>query len=130
MKGLKALKSVIISWGIIGLIGIPALVLLDPFSGWKWEPHNSIYDQMIVSIYIVIGIFCFLSLKDPLKNASFLWFVVWSSIAHGSVMLFHALSSPMHSGHLLGDVWILAGAIALAIPLRQAQRQNNQSKIP
>ena len=128
MKELAALKSAIMSWGIIGLIGIPTFVLLDPFNGWKWEPYNSIYDQMIVSIYIVIGIFSFLSLRDPLKNASFLWFVVWSSIAHGSVMLFHAISSPMHNGHLLGDVWILAGAIALAIPLRQAQLKSLQSK--
>jgi hypothetical protein len=125
MKEPTSLKMAIISWGIIGLLGIPLLVFLDPFGGWRWEPHNSIYDQMIVSIYMVLGIFCFLSLRNPLKHSSFLWFVVWSSVAHGSVMLFHAIHADTHSGHLLGDVWILLGAIALAIPLWQAQRKSN-----
>jgi hypothetical protein len=49
--------------------------------------------------------------------------VVWSSVAHGGVMLFHALHTAVHRGHLLGDVFILAGAIGLAIPLRKAERE-------
>jgi len=38
-------------------------------------------------------------------------------------MLFHALHTAVHRGHLLGDVFILAGAMGLAIPLRKAERE-------
>lgn len=120
---MNSLRRVLWSWAFMGTIGIPVFVLTDPFGGWKWVPHNSIYDQMIVSIYFVLGIFCFRALRDPLTSREFLWFVVWSSAAHGGVMLFHALHTAVHRGHLLGDVFILAGAMGLAIPLRKAERE-------
>ena len=120
---MKSLRRVLWSWAFMGTIGIPVFVLTDPFGGWKWVPHNSIYDQMIVSIYFVLAIFCFRALRDPLTSREFLWFVVWSSAAHGGVMLVHALHAAVHRGHLLGDVFILAGAVGLAIPLRKAERE-------
>jgi hypothetical protein len=46
-------------------------------------------------------------------------------VLHGGVMLFHALHDPMHRGHLIGDVWILGGAFALAVPLLQAKGSND-----
>lgn len=123
------LKIAIFSWGVMGMVGIPVLVFFDPFGGWKWVPQNPIYDQMIVSIYVTVGIFSFLALKDPLRHTSFLWFVVWSSVAHGGVMFYHALHMEMHRGHLFGDVWILAGAIGLGLSLWQAQRRGKISNI-
>ena len=125
MKEEMGLRIAVCSWAVMGLIGIPVLVLFDPFGGWKWQPQNSIYDQMIVSIYVTIGLFCALSLKDPLRHATFLWFIVWSSVAHGAVMLFHALHNPVHQGHLLGDVWILAGALGLGVPLLRAKNKRD-----
>jgi uncharacterized membrane protein len=110
------------AWSLMGVLGIPLFVLLDHFGGWQWQPHNAIYDQMIVSIYFVLGICCLFALRQPLQHSLFLWFVVWSSVAHGAVMLFHAASMPLHRGHLLGDVWILAGAVSLGFPLWRAQR--------
>ena len=73
----------------------------------------------MVSIYFAIGICALRAVRNPLRHLSFLWFVVLSIITHGAVMLFHALTHPMHLGHPLGDVWILADAISLAIPMMQ-----------
>jgi len=113
----RSLRPAVMFWAFSGLLGIPLLVFFDPFGGWKWEPQNPIYDQMIVSLYVTLGAFCLYALRKPLEHRLFLWFVVWSSVAHGAVMLFHALLDPMHRGHLLGDVWILSGALGLGIPL-------------
>ncbi len=118
----KALRGAVIGWALAGLIAIPLFVFFDPFSGWQWQPRNPIYDQMMVSIYIALGVVCLFCIGEPLKHAAFLWFIVLSSLLHGLVMLFHALHSPVHTGHLLGDVWILAGAVALGMPLWNAQR--------
>ena len=123
MDALTNLRRAVALWAFAGLIGIPALVFFDPFGGWKWQPHNPIYDQMMVSIYFAIGICALRAIRNPLRHLSFLWFVVLSSITHGSVMLFHAATHPEHLGHLIGDVWILAGAVSLAIPMRQIGSQ-------
>jgi len=64
-------------------------------------------------------------MRSPLERASFLWFVVLSSLTHGTVMLFHAVTHPLCLGHLIGDVWILAGGLSLAIPLWQLGRSDD-----
>jgi hypothetical protein len=117
-----ALRVAVGTWAFMGLVGIPLLVFLDIFGGWRWPPYNAIYDQMIVGIYVAVGLCSLWAIRDPLKHASFLWFVVWSSLFHGGVMLFHALHDPTHIGHLVGDVWILAGGVGLGLPLWQAQK--------
>lgn len=118
----RQLRRAVATWAFMGLIGIPSLVLLDPFGGWRWEPYNAIHDQMIVSIHVALGLCSLRAIRRPLEHAGFLWFVVWSSLAHGGVMLFHAITHPVHVGHLAGDVWILAGGSGLAVALRRARR--------
>ena len=115
------LRPAVTVWSFAGLIGIPLAVYFDFLGGWRWTPYNPVYDQMIVSIYVAVGICSALAIRDPLRHASFLWFVAVSSFTHGLVMLFHALHNPTHIHHLIGDVWILAGGTSLAWPLWRAR---------
>jgi hypothetical protein len=116
------LRGAVIGWALMGLFGIPLAVYFDLLQGWRWPPYNAIYDEMIVSIYFAIGICSVIAIKNPLKHTSFLWFVALSSFTHGGVMLYHAVLNPHHMGHLIGDVWILAGGLSLAIPLRRLRK--------
>lgn len=125
-KVIAGLRSAVAVWAFMGLIGIPALVYFDPLGGWRWSPYNAIYDQMIVSIYVALGLCALFAVREPQRHTLFLWFIVVSSITHGLVMLFHAATHPLHAGHLLGDVWILAGAAALAVPLLRLRRLERQ----
>jgi len=77
---------------------------------------------MIVSIYFAVGICSAMAIKNPSKHVSFLWFVAISSFTHGGVMLYHAALNTIHISHLIGDVWILAGGLSLAIPLWQLKK--------
>jgi hypothetical protein len=77
---------------------------------------------MMVSVYFAVGICSARAIKHPIRHVSFLWFVALSSVTHGAVMLFHALHDDTHINHLLGDVWILAGAASLAWPLWRTRR--------
>ena len=63
-----------------------------------------------------------MAIKNPSKHVSFLWFVAISSFTHGGVMLYHAALNAIHISHLIGDVWILAGGLSLAIPLWQLKK--------
>jgi hypothetical protein len=113
----RALRPAVAVWAFSGLIGIPAAVFFDLLGGWRWPPYNAIYDQMMVSVYVALGICAVRAIKNPIRHRSFLWFVAISSFTHGAVMLFHALHNPTHLNHLFGDVWILAGGLSLAWPL-------------
>jgi hypothetical protein len=113
----RRLRPGAILWALSGLIGIPVAVYFDLLGGWRWPPYNAIYDQMIVSIYVAVGISAAWAIGSPQKHRSFLWFVATSSYFHGVVMLFHAIHNPLHVQHLVGDVWILLGATMLALPL-------------
>ena len=51
---------------------------------------------MMVSVYFAVGICSARALKNPIRHASFLWFVALSSVSHGLVVLFHALHDDAH----------------------------------
>ena len=112
-----SIRAAVIGWAFMGLFGIPLAVYFDLLEGWRWPPYNAIYDQMIVSIYFAVGVCSAMAIKNPMKHTSFLWFLAISSFTHGGVMLYHVAQNPHHIGHLIGDVWILAGGLSLAIPL-------------
>lgn len=85
-------------------------------SGWRWVPNQPSYEQMIVGIYVTLGVFLILAAKDPLKNLSLIWFTVWSSYVHGVIMLIQAIVYTHERGHLLGDVpALLVVATVLAV---------------
>ena len=85
-------------------------------SGWRWTPHHSHYEQMLVGLYFTLGVFLILAAKDPLQHLSLIWFAVWSSAVHGAIMAVQSFSSPEYYSHLYADVPALfLGAAVLAI---------------
>ena len=73
-------------------------------AGWVWTPRQPEYEQMIMGIYATLGIFLIRAARDPLGNASLIWFTVWSSIVHGGIMLVQAIVDETERANLFGDV--------------------------
>ena len=98
-----------------------AFCLLYPLSivwssGWAWNsggPMASDYFLMIVVVYFTLGVFMIRAESNPAANASFIWFVVWSSLGHALVMIWEAFRTPNMLGHLIGDVPALLIASAV-----------------
>ena len=118
--------------GLLILFGIAycmlyLLQLVWP-SGWAWHqgsPASSDYFMMIAGVYIVLGVFMIRAARDPLANASLIWFVVWSNMAHALVMTWEAFRTPMMMGHLVGDIPVLiiaAAALAFLMVRAEANR--------
>ena len=102
-------------------LALGPLMIVWP-SGWRWSPHHTHYEQMIVGIYITVGIFLIRASKDPLQHLSFIWFAVWMSVVHATIMAFQTFGAPEHRGHLVADVPALllaAAALAYLTPRRQ-----------
>ena len=101
---LKFLKIALVVFGAFFIIGIyPMMMWIWP-SGWGWTPRQPEYEQMIMGVYATLGVFLILAAKDPMKDASLIWFTVWSSIVHGGIMAVQAIVDSTERMNLLGDV--------------------------
>lgn len=113
-----------VALAIIGLIFIFALWPLTQLwpAGWAWHMSGrSDYLQMILGLYATLGVFLLIAARNPLAHRSLIWFTVWSSVVHGTIMTVQALADARHIGHLLGDVpalFIVALVLAFLTPWR------------
>src|SRR5688500_1324237 len=115
-----ALRIALVLVGII-CVALGPLMLLWP-AGWRWSPHHTQYEQMMVGIYFTLGIFLIRASKEPSRHLSLIWFAVWSSMAHASIITIQALSDSEHREHLLADVpalFLAAAAFSVLMPRRE-----------
>ena len=116
----SALRISLVLVGAICL-ALGPLMLVWP-AGWRWSPHHAHYEQMLVGIYFTLGIFLIRASRDPSRHLSIIWFAVWSSIVHASIMAIQALADSEHRGHLLADVpalFLAAAVFGFLMPRRQ-----------
>jgi hypothetical protein len=113
------LRPVLRILSLIFIVGIPLLNRIWP-SGWAWVPEQPAYLQMIWGIYATLGVFLLIAARDPARHLSLIWFTVWSSVVHGTVMAVHSLTDPGQRGHLGGDVAALfLTAVVLTVLVRR-----------
>lgn len=110
----KYLSFALYAIGVIFIIGVPAMMMVVWPEGWSWSPSQPEYEQMIMGIYITLGIFLIRAAKKPMEHASLIWFTIWSSIVHGAIMLVQALIDETEHANMLGDIPALF-AVALLL---------------
>lgn len=120
------LRCSLVLFGLTFIFGIAPLMHYWP-SGWRWNPPQNEYEQMILGIYATLGVFLIIAAKNPLRNLSLIWFTVWSSVVHATIMLFQALFNPGELAHLWGDVPALY-LIALVLYSLLPRKSESESK--
>jgi hypothetical protein len=117
------LKVVLVVVGLIFLFGVyPLMMFLWP-SGWRWQPNQTEYEQMILGVYATLGIFLLLASRNPSANRSLIAFTAWSSLVHAAIMTVQAVQNAGERGHLLGDIpalVIVGVALIVLTPARQS----------
>jgi len=73
----RALKNVLV---VVGLLFTAGVVPLTMF--FSREPSV----PMLMSIYVTLGIFLLLAVRDPAANRSLIAFGGWANLAHAGVM--------------------------------------------
>ncbi len=101
---LRYLTVALYVFGITFIVGVPSMMMWIWPAGWGWTPAQPEYEQMIMGIYITLGVFLLRAARDPMANASLIWFTVWSSIVHGGIMLWQAVVDATERDNLLGDI--------------------------
>jgi amino acid permease len=81
-----ALKVVLVSVGLIFLFAVYTLMMYLWPSGWRWQPNQPEYEQMILGVYATLGIFLLLASRNPSEHSSLIAFTAWSSLVHAAIM--------------------------------------------
>jgi hypothetical protein len=113
---LRYLRVALILVGLIFIFGVYPLMMAFWPSGWRWQPNQPEYEQMILGVYATLGVFLLIASRNPLQHRSLIWFTVWSSLVHAGIMAVQAVNTPAEHGHLWGDVpALIIVAILLAV---------------
>lgn len=110
-----ALKIVL---GIVGVLFVAGAYPLVAFL--RQEPALA----MMMSLYVTLGVFLLLAIRNPAANRTLIAFTAWSSFAHAGVMGFQAWRGMVQHTELIGvAVMIVIGIVLLALaPARQVAR--------
>jgi hypothetical protein len=107
-----ALKVVL---AIVGSLFLATAYLVVEFA--RQDPALS----MMFSLYVTLGVFLLLAIRDPTASRSLIAFTAWSSFAHAAVMGTQAMRNMISRGELLGvAILVVIGAALIALaPARQ-----------
>lgn len=108
----RALKIVVVLAGLLFTAGlIPLTMLLSR------EPAVA----MLMSIYVTLGMFLLLAVRDPAANRSLIAFAGWANLAHAAVMAVQEYRHAIAPRELAGVVvFAIIGVVLLALtPAKQ-----------
>jgi hypothetical protein len=88
----RALKILLV------IVGVLFLATVYPLLRMRLEETL----QMMLGLYVTLGIFLLLASRNPSANRSLIAFAAWSSLAHAAVMTVQSLHDVSERGHLLG----------------------------
>ena len=120
----RALKIVLVILGLFFLAGIYPVTM----DLWHGNAPDS-GDDMMVALYITLGIFLLLAARNPAANRSLIAFTAWSSFAHAVVMsalAFQQKYASERTGFLAGSgVLVIIGVVLIALaPVKLPVKQS------
>ena len=104
---------------VLAVVGVLFLALTYPLIVFvRQEPALS----MMFSLYVTLGVFLLLAIRDPAANRSLIAFTAWSSFAHAALMGTQAMRNMIAQGEMIGvAVLIIIGAVLIALaPAKRA----------
>jgi len=98
---------------VLGAVGVLFVALIYPMVVFvRQDPALS----MMFSLYVTLGVFQLLAIRNPSANRSLISFTAWSSLAHAAVMGFQAWRNMVARGELIGvGVLVVIGIALIAL---------------
>ena len=118
MRRERALKIVLIVVGLLFCAGVYPLAMF-----FSREPAV----PMIMSIYVTLGVFLLLAVRDPAANRSLIAFAGWANLAHAGVMATQEYRNVIERRELAGViVFAIVGIVLVALaPARQSDEKRS-----
>lgn len=103
---------------VLAVVGLLFLALSYPMIVFiRQDPALS----MMLSLYVTLGVFLLLAIRNPEANRSVIAFTAWSSLAHAALMGTQAMRNMIARGELIGvAILIIIGILLVGLaPARQ-----------
>ena len=115
----RAMKVVLVVVGLLFTAGI------FPLADALWHSSGSnTGDTMMLSLYVALGIFLLIAVRNPSAHRSLIAFAAWSSFAHAATMAVQAIFTVSERAHLLYGVLmfvIIGVALIVVSPAKLAK---------
>jgi hypothetical protein len=114
----RALKVVLVLVGLLFSAGIYPLMMFL---------RSEASAAMMLSLYVTLGIFLLIAVRNPSANRSLIAFTAWSSFAHAAVMAVQAYFNVIARGELLGvaALVIIGVALIMLAPAKQSEQRTS-----
>src|SRR5579863_10096514 len=106
---------------VLGFVGVLFLATAYPLIMFaRQAPALS----MMFSLYVTLGVFLLLAIRNPSASRSLIAFTAWSSFAHAAIMGTQACRNMVARGELIGVAVLVAIGVALIAlaPAKQSPR--------
>ncbi|MGH9654985.1 MAG: DUF6632 domain-containing protein [Bryobacteraceae bacterium] len=97
---------------VLGLVGLLFVAMVYPMATFM---RHAAALSMMFSLYVTLGIFLFLAIRNPSAHRSLIAFTAWSSFAHAALMGTQALLNIVARGELIGVAALLVIGVALMV---------------
>src|ERR1700723_4331096 len=95
---------------VLALVGLLFLALAYPLILFvRQDPATS----MMFSLYVTLGVFMLLAIRNPLASRSLIAFTAWSSFAHAAIMCTQAMRDMVSRDELVGVAVLVTIGITL-----------------
>lgn len=110
----RALRTVLVLVGVLFVAGVYPIVTSV---ATELKPGDENTVPMLLSLYVTLGVFLLLAVRNPSAHRSVIAFAAWSSFAHAAVMSVMAIRLPDERRGLLiaCGVLVLIGATLLSL---------------
>jgi hypothetical protein len=87
---------------------------------------------MMLSLYVTLGVFLLLAIRNPSANRSLIAFTAWSSFAHAALMGSQAMLNMVSHIELIGvGLLVIIGVVFIALaPAKQARAVPSELTYP
>ncbi len=98
---------------VLALVGVLFLALAYPLIVFVRQDPGTL---MMFSLYVTLGVFLLLAIRNPSASRSLIAFTAWSSLAHAALMGTQAMRNMVARGELIGvAVLVVIGVTLIAL---------------
>lgn len=112
---------------VLGIVGLLFLAGLYPLLTMQ----TGAAEQMLGGVYITLGFFLLLTVRNPAAHRSLIGFTAWSSLVHGGIMAVQAYQNVIPRMDLYRAVLPLGiiGVVLIALAPGKGSRQSTDGRL-
>ncbi len=119
----RALKIVLV------LVGLLCVGMIYPITESLWHAHKASYtDDMMLSLYVALGVFLLMSVRNPSAHRSLIAYAGWANLAHAAVMAvmaFQTVGSDRRDYVTAVTMFGIIGVVLVALVPRKLRTQQS-----